>query len=237
MSERGKILAIYSAVALVAAGIVGMSWWINRSIQEAKFRQQGLVIDSGAESPESWFPIKGDLAAINQDGTPVQISELRGKVWVVAEFFAVCPLCARRNAADLKTLYERYGDNPDFHIVCVSVDPEQDKVEKLKEYAEAFGAKSSNWWFLTGEREVIHRYLTDELKFLAVQERSDPDEIAAEGRYRHDMGLIVVNRDMQVVVKRDLAWAGQQSESLREDWEKGLRKIIQRELDRPASKP
>lgn len=237
MSERGKIYAIYSGVAVLAAVIIGMSWWVNRSIQAVGEQQQGLVIESGAETPETWFALGGDLAAINQDGKPVRLSELRGKVWVVAEFFAVCPLCARRNAADLKTLYERFGDNPDFHIVCVSVDPEQDNVEKLKEYAGAFGAKTDNWWFLTGEREVIHRYLTDELKFLAVQERSDPDEIAAEGRYMHDMGLIVVNRDMQVVVKRDLAWAAQQSNSLREEWAKGLRKIIQRELERPATKP
>jgi len=237
MSERGKILSIYSAVALLAVGIIGVSWWMNRRIEAIGEQQAGLAIDSGAEQAEVWFPLEGDLEATNQDGKPVRLSDLRGKVWVVAEFFAVCPMCARRNAADLKTLYERFGEHPDFHIVCVSVDPEQDSVEKLKEYAGAFNAKTENWWFLTGEREATHRYLTEKLKFLAVQERTDPDEIAAEGRYRHDMGLIVVNREMQVVSKRDLAWAAQKSKALRTEWAKGLEKTIQRELDRPASKP
>jgi protein SCO1/2 len=237
MSERGKIFAIYAVVALLATGIIGMSWWMNRRIQDMGEQQAGLVINSGAEEPETWFALEGDLEATNQDGQAVRLSELRGKVWVVAEFFAVCPKCARRNAADLKILYERFGANPDFHIVCVSVDPEQDNVEKLKEYAGAFGAKTNKWWFLTGEKESTHRFLTEKLKFLAVQERTDPDEIAAEGRYMHDMGLIVVNRDMQVVSKRDLAYAATQGKALRAEWGKRLEKTIQRELDRPAPKP
>jgi cytochrome oxidase Cu insertion factor (SCO1/SenC/PrrC family) len=236
MTERGKIILIYGCVALLSAAIISTSMWI-RSRMPGLAGEQPLVVDAGWDSPETWFPLTGDLEATNQDGEKVSLGQLRGKVWVVAEFFAVCPVCARRNAADLQTLYEKFGSNPDFHIVCISVDPEQDNVEKLKEYAGAFNAQAKNWWFLTGEREPIHRYLTDELKFLAVQERTDPDEIAAEGRYRHDMGIIVVNRDMQVVGKRDLAWAAQQSKTLRAQWAEHLETTIQRELDRPKTQP
>jgi protein SCO1 len=235
MSEKKKIIVIYGCVAALSAAIIGTAVWVSS-------RMPGLegtpvIVDAGWDSPEEWFAIEEDLEAVNQDGQEVRLSELRGKVWVVAEFFAVCPVCARRNAADLKTLYERFGGNPDFHVVCISVDPEQDNVDKLKDYAEAFGAKSENWWFLTGERERIHHYLTSELKFLDVEERTNPDEIAAEGRYAHDMGIIVVNREMKVIGKRDLFWAGQQSAGLRSEWEKHLQGIIQRELDRPVVEP
>jgi hypothetical protein len=51
------------------------------------------------------------------------------------------------------------------------------------------------------------------------------------------MGIIVVNRDMQVVGKRDLAWAAQQSKALRAQWAEHLEKTIQRELDRPKTQP
>lgn len=238
MNERKKIIFIYSCVAAISAAIIATSIWLKGHLADAARGAEGaIVVDAGWASPEQWFPIEGDLEAYNQDGEQVRLSQLRGKVWVVAEFFAVCPKCARRNTADLKALYARFGNHPDFHIVCVSVDPEQDNVEKLKEYAGAFHAATRNWWFLTGERDTVHRFLTEKLKFLAVQERTDPEEIAAEGRYMHDMGIIVVNRDMQVVGKRDLAWAGQQSEALRDAWEKNLHETIQRELDRPTSKP
>jgi protein SCO1/2 len=137
----------------------------------------------------------------------VKLSDLRGKVWVVAEFFAVCPHCAVRNGKELREIYEAFGDHPDFQIVCISVDPQQDDVEKLKDYAEALGADSKNWWFLNaGDEKSTHEYLEQTLKFLGVRERTDPAQIEANGRFEHDMGILAVNRDFSTFGKWDLAF-------------------------------
>lgn len=121
--------------------------------------------------------------------------------------FAVCPHCAVRNGKELRDLYDEFGDHPDFHIVCVSVDPEQDDVEKLRDYAKALGADSANWWFLNaGDEKATHEYLEKSMNFLGIRERTNPAEIEAEGRFQHDMGMLAVGRDFSAFGKWDLAF-------------------------------
>ena len=94
-----------------------------------------------------------DFTAVNQAGETVRLSQLKGKVWLVAEFFAVCPHCAMRNGAELRAIYDEFKNHPDFQIVCISVDPQTDTVQKLKDYASALGADTSDRWFLNGGDE------------------------------------------------------------------------------------
>lgn len=155
--------------------------------------------------------ISGDLEAVNQDGEKATLSDLHGKVWAVAQFFAVCPICSRRNSKDLRSLAKRFADYPDFHLVCITVDPKSDGVEQLNGYAEAFGASSDKWWFLTGDHDEIHRYLEGDLLFPPVDERANEAEAAALGRFLHDLGITVVDWQMRIAGKRDLAWTASQS--------------------------
>jgi cytochrome oxidase Cu insertion factor (SCO1/SenC/PrrC family) len=233
MNERGKIVLIYAAVAVLSVGIVGTAVFLRGRLPEPEIEQ---IVGAGRADPGAWFTIGRDLEATNQAGRRVRLSELRGKVWVVAEFFAVCPKCAVRNGSDLREIYDEFKDDPDFHVVCISVDPEQDTVDKLSDYAAALGADVSNWWFLTGEREELHAYLSGELKFLDIRERSDPEEIEQLGRYAHDLGLMVVDRSWQVIGKRDLAWAREEGgEGTYDEWKRDLKSLIGEALARPVA--
>lgn len=204
MSDKAKIVMVYASVVLVAVVVIGSSMWIRKS-REAAFQSVG------AERPEVLMTLEEDLVATNQDGREVRLSELRDKVWVALEFFASCPQCAKRNYTDLLKIYAEFKGDPNFHMVCITVDPETDGVEELQAYAEALEADSGDWWFLTGPKEELHRYLTEEMKFLDVRERVDPEAIALEGRYAHDLGLELFRPGWEMVDKADLAWAMQQS--------------------------
>ena len=86
------------------------------------------------------------------------------------------------------------------------MDPENDKQEKLADYAKALGAKSPNWWFLNaGDAKTTHTYLEQELKFFGIRERTDPLDIEANGKFAHDLGFILVDRDFRVIGKWPLA--------------------------------
>lgn len=231
MTERSKIVMVYVVVALISAGIVGTAFYLRNRLPKPDI---GMIVNAGQADPGAWFEITRDLEATNQAGEEVRLSDLRGKVWVVAEFFAVCPKCAVRNGSDLREIYDKFKDNPDFHMVCISVDPEADTVEKLGGYAEALGADTANWWFLTGERETLHEYLTNEMKFLDIRERTDPDEIEQLGRYSHDLGLMVVDREWRVVGKRDLSWAREEGgDGVYEEWKAELNNTIREALEAP----
>lgn len=206
MNKKTTLILFYSVVALICVAILSIVNLFIVPRMKAKGAESQAFMRMGQEKQETWFPIEKDLAATNQEGEKVKLSDLRGKVWVMAEFFAVCPHCAVRNGTELRAIYDEFKEHPDFHIVCVSVDPETDDVEKLESYAEALGADVDDWWFLNaGDEEKTHEYLEDTMKFFGIRERTDPDDIETNGRFLHDMGLILVDRDFNVIGKWPLA--------------------------------
>lgn len=203
MTKKTTLIVFYSGVALLAAGILSISFYLRSQLPKADMSK---VVDVGKTKVDTWFPIKKDLAATNQEGRQIKLSELKGKVWLVAEFFAVCPHCALRNGEELRKIYDAFKEDPDFHMVCISIDPENDGVAKLRDYSSALSADASDWWFLNaGEIGATHRYLEQELKFFGVRERKDPQDIEANGRFSHDLGFILVDRDFNVLGKWPLA--------------------------------
>ena len=235
MTKKKTIILFYCGVALICAAIVSLVNFVLVPGLRAKGSEANAFTDVKVEKKEQWYPIEKDLVATNQAGEEVKLSDLQGKVWIVAEFFAICPHCAVRNGAELRAIYDEFKDDPDFHMVCISVDPKTDDVEKLKDYATALGADVQNWWFLNaGEEKATHEYLEKTLKFLGVRERTDPEMIEASGRFDHDMGLIAVGRDFKVIGKWDLAFQRSDSGSP-EGYKKMKEQMIKRiteELER-----
>jgi protein SCO1 len=237
MKKNTTIALFYTGVALLSLAIVGTAFYLRSRIPEPDI---AAIVNSGKETTAHWFEIEKDLTAVNQLGETVRLSDLKGKVWIAAEFFAVCPHCAVRNGEELRKLYDEFKDHPDFHIVCISVDPENDDQEKLGDYATALGADADTWWFLNaGDAKATHEYLEKELKFFGIRERTDPADIEANGRYSHDLGFILVDRDFKVIGKWPLADA--RSERARKDtpelYEQLKKEMFDRIRAELASKP
>jgi cytochrome oxidase Cu insertion factor (SCO1/SenC/PrrC family) len=204
MKRNTTIALFYTGVAILCIGIVCIALWLRKGLDTPY--QAPVVVNTGKDTAPQWFEIGKDLAAVNQDNQPVKLSDLRGKVWIAAEFFAICPHCAVRNGEELRKIYDEFKDHPDFHITCISVDTDNDKQEKLADYAKALSAETKNWWFLNaGDAKTTHDYLEKELKFFGIRERTDPLDIEANGKYAHDLGFILVDRDFKVIGKWPLA--------------------------------
>lgn len=235
MNRTTTIVLFYSGVALICAIILGIAFFLRSRLPEPDLT---LIVHSGRDNTTQWFEIDEDLEAVNQNGDTVRLSDLRGKVWIVAEFFAVCPHCAVRNGRELREIYDEFRDHPDFHIVCITVDPEHDKQEKLADYAQALGADSDDWWFLNaGDMKATHDYLENQLKFFGVRERTDTADIEANGRFLHDLGFMLVDREWRVIGKWPLAEARseearQRDPELYERLKSELYQRIRAELDK-----
>jgi len=204
MSEKKKIILIYVGVAVISAAVIATSFWVRTErIQNygSSASPSDLIEDVGKEEPAVLRVLEGDFEATNQDGVQVKISDLDGKVWVVNQFFANCPICVKQNSGDMIKLYQEFGSHPDFHMVSITVDPERDTAEKLHDYAQAVSAKTENWWFLTAEKEALYDYLSKEMKYTRVRE--NPDLVGAQ-RFAHDFGVQVYGRERRLVRTRDL---------------------------------
>jgi protein SCO1/2 len=93
---------------------------------------------------------------VNQDNVKITNESYKGKVYVLEFFFATCPsICPKMNA-NMVTIQKAFFGNPNFGIASITIDPVHDTPAVLKEHAKILGAKSSNWHFLTGDKNYIY---------------------------------------------------------------------------------
>ncbi|MDW8852370.1 SCO family protein [Flavobacterium sp. MMLR14_040] len=91
----------------------------------------------------------------NQDNVKISNETYKGKVYVLEFFFTTCPsICPKMNLSMLEIEKTFFG-NPNFGIVSITIDPNHDTPQVLKDHAKLLGVKSSNWNFLTGDKAVI----------------------------------------------------------------------------------
>lgn len=230
MTNKTKIVLIYTTVALICALAIGGFATLGKLYDIKALASSPLARNVGKDAPQEFLTLQKDLTLTNQAGKQVSIFDLKDKVWVFAQFFAKCPMCAQRNYTDLMKIYEKYNDDPQFMLVCMTVDPEADSVTKLQAYAKAVGADTKNWWFLTGNKKELHSYMSDEMKFLDIRKRTNPEEIATKGKYAHDLGLAVFDQGLVMRVKRDLSFARSQNKDLIKSYEADLHQSIQYSL-------
>jgi protein SCO1 len=104
------------------------------------------------------------FALTSQDGTRVSLADLRGKVVAVTFIYTscidTCPVLTAQMAHVQDKLGQDFGERVAF--VSITVDPERDTPEVLKQYADTFGANLKGWAFLTGDpaaiRDITRRY-------------------------------------------------------------------------------
>ncbi len=91
----------------------------------------------------------------NQNGEKITNGTYKGKVYVLEFFFTTCPsICPKMNQSML-IIEKKFFGNPNFGIVSITIDPVHDTPAVLKSHEELLGVKSSNWNFLTGDRQTI----------------------------------------------------------------------------------
>jgi len=99
-----------------------------------------------------------DTELIDQDGRRWRFYSdlLAGKTVVIDSFFSRCAGSCPVVAATLAKLQAALGDRMgrDLRLISISVDPQADTPDRLKEYAGRFGAKPG-WYFLTGSKENV----------------------------------------------------------------------------------
>ncbi len=105
-----------------------------------------------------------DFTLTSQDGAPVKLADFRGKVVAVTFIFTRCTATCPVLTPMMSFVQDRLGSDfaRKIAFVSITVDPERDTPEVLKDYAQAFGADLAGWAFLTGApaaiRDVTRRY-------------------------------------------------------------------------------
>jgi cytochrome oxidase Cu insertion factor (SCO1/SenC/PrrC family) len=143
------------------------------------------------ETPSFKGRIEKNFKVWRQDETEGDLAEMDGEVYVIAPVLFSKPEGWKNTREILKRLSERYAGRSDFHIICLTVDPEGEPPAKLKEYAEELGAKLPQWWLAATREESAHKFLKNILKMETIPHKTD-------GEWVYDGTLVVIDRDRHI---------------------------------------
>lgn len=156
--------------------------WINLLLILIALLFLGACSNNKIENRLDWKV--EDFQAVNQDGQPVTLDDLNGKVWIADFIFTNCKTVCPLLTTNMIRLQQKLKDqNLDVQIISFSVDPERDTPEHLKEYSNKYSAELSNWDFLTGYSfEDIKTLSYNSFKAL-IQKTPDSDQISHGTRF------------------------------------------------------
>jgi cytochrome oxidase Cu insertion factor (SCO1/SenC/PrrC family)/cytochrome c2 len=109
----------------------------------------------GNRRGENYFP---NVPVVTQDGKTLKFYDdvIKGKIVLISFIYTNCPDICPLTTARIAQVEEKLGDivGRDIFLISLTVDPERDSPERLKSFAQAFGA-GPGWLFLTGKPEDI----------------------------------------------------------------------------------
>ena len=129
---RRPVLLFAAACAVIAVAMIAVTVvLINRP---AAGLQPGEVVSTGQAD------VGGPFQLVDHDGRPVDQSMLEGKWSLVFFGFTYCPDFCPTTLAALEATKQRLGDKAkNLQIIFISVDPERDTPQALKDYLSSDG--------------------------------------------------------------------------------------------------
>lgn len=128
----------------------------------------------------------------DQNGQPFTQEHLKGKVYLADFFFTSCPTICPKMTNTMRLVQASLKDEPNFHLVSHSIDPEFDSPEVLRAYATKKEADTTNWTFLTGD--LLDIYDICEFGYMAFA-KPDPE---APGGIIHSGFLVLVDQNKHI---------------------------------------
>jgi protein SCO1/2 len=176
MTRTTKII-LSTVAGVVVLGLIAWFFVLPR-FQPHVFH--GRVIQSNQTAPS--------LELQSADGT-VRLSDFEGEVVVLYFGYTFCPDVCPITLAKLDRAMEIIGDDAeDVNVIMVSVDPQRDTPEMLKEYVEHF---NPDFIGVTGDPETIDRVATMYGVYYEAEEGTE----ATGYLVNHTATVMVIDRD------------------------------------------
>lgn len=165
-------------------------------------------------SPKTVEAAVPDFNLMNQQGQPLKLSDMAGKIWIADFIFTNCPTICPAMTQEMARLQSEFATDP-VYFVSFSVDPERDTVDVLSRYATAYGADDRRWHFLTGEKANIYRLAEQGFSLAAGHKDSEilhstrfaliTPEGKIHGHYdsRSKPALLRLRRDVKALLKNE----------------------------------
>src|SRR5688572_4997564 len=136
----------YALLALIPFALLG--WYFASSSRERPLRHLPYFGPKASQKAgDTSFHQVPAFSFTDQYGEIVNEQSVKDNIYVTEFFFTncrtICPVMNRH----LDKIYREFQNQEDFRILSHTVDPENDSLQKLREYAELHGVKDRRWLF------------------------------------------------------------------------------------------
>ncbi len=137
-----------------------------------------------------------DFTLTSQEGTPISLSDLRGKVVLIYFGYTNCPDICPITLGDFKQIKQDLGDKADqMAFVMVSVDGERDTPERMKSFLSNFDPEFIG---MTGDEATLRAIVPD---YNVVFEKQNGENYAVD----HTASLFMVDPEGRLTTIFDFA--------------------------------
>lgn len=159
--------------------------------------QQGADITETADLPDaSLYHLDEEWETQAED--KVTLADLRGKVQMISMIYTLCDGACPRIVADMKMLKDEFeeagGDGSDMEFVLVTMDPDHDTPEVLREFAEEQNL-DSKWTLLRGS--------DDQTREFAAVINSKYKKLEDSEHFTHSNLITILDRDGVVMHQQE----------------------------------
>jgi len=137
-----------------------------------------------------------DFSFTDQNNKPFGLKDVKGKVFVAEYFFTNCGTICPRMTAQMERVQKQFKGNDQFAILSFTVDPENDTVARMKEYAGMHGADDRQWHFLTGKQEDLYRAARRSFFVLKPAEAQNQGDVGSD--FIHTNNFVLIDRQQRI---------------------------------------
>lgn len=157
----------------------------------------GLRFGVSGPPPPPTVPSYGqvpEFSFTDQDGRPFSSQTLAGQTWVAEFFFTHCPTICVELTRAMKQLDTQLP--PGVGLVSITVDPEQDSPEVLRNYIQKNAIDTRRWTFLTGPLHQVEAAVVQGFKL--PMQKADPSEGQDLMAITHGSRLVLVDGQRRI---------------------------------------
>tara|TARA_B110000090_G_scaffold135471_1_gene149096 strand:+ start:12939 stop:13610 length:672 start_codon:yes stop_codon:yes gene_type:complete len=185
--STGRRILVVSVISL----ILGLPVLFGILLKNSKFGYHELPVYSSDELGIQVPYTIDSFSLIDQNGEIFTRDSVGDKIFISNFFFASCPdVCPIING-HMKIASQKLENSTDVLFISHTVDPYNDSVVVLREYADMFEVDDNQWKFLTGKKSTIYHLARDSYKAV-IQEVPDTNN------FIHSEKIMLIDKDFQV---------------------------------------
>lgn len=138
------------------------------------------------------YPTISHFSFMNQDSILITNKDFDGKIYLADFIFLSCPTICPKMTNTMKKVHDHFADNKNVNYISYSIDPDNDSIPRLKEYAQHLHANNKTWHFVRGDKDSVLHLAEHAYFSKAYIDSTSP------GGFTHSGGILLVDKNKHI---------------------------------------